>query len=267
MPPTPGQLALLILAILLYTAGGILSITRAWTDRRSIHKISRSLLGSGIVASLGVIIWHALSRHSWLPIEDNFDALVWLATLLAIFTLYVHHNRPLAGLDWFVMPIVLFLLIASAFVGKTEYRTYVTSTWSWFHRVTIFGGVIGFAIAGASGAMYVLTSRRLRHKAPVSPFFGSLERTEHLTMTAVTLGFAMLTLGLITGGILVLNKPGHTPLVLTLAALIWLIYAVILHAPINPSFRGRKVAVLSMLGFVLMLGVIVTVLLLPGGSR
>ena len=39
-----------------------------------------------------------------------------------------------------------------------------------------------------------------------------------------------------------------------------------LHAPINPSFRGRKVAVLSVVGFVLMLGTIVTVLLLPGGG-
>jgi ABC-type uncharacterized transport system permease subunit len=267
MPPTPGQLALLILAIVLYTAGGILSITRAWSDRRSIHKISRSLLAAGIVASLGVIVWHALSRHSWLPIEDNFDALVWLATLLAIFTVYVHHNRPLSGLDWFVIPIVLVLLIASAFVGKAEYKSYVISTWGWVHFITIFGGVIGFAIAAASGAMYVLTSRRLRHKAPVSPFFGSLERTENLTMTSVTLGFAMLTIGLITGGVLVISKPGHTPVVIALAAVVWLIYAIVLHAPINPSFRGRKVAVLSMLGFVLMLGVIVTVLLLPGGSR
>ena len=39
-----------------------------------------------------------------------------------------------------------------------------------------------------------------------------------------------------------------------------------LHAPINPSFRGRKVAVLSMVGFALMIGEIITVLLLPAPS-
>lgn len=262
-----GQLGLLIFAIALYAAGGVTSITRAWADTRFTHRVSRCFLGSGIVASLGVIVWHAISRGSWLPLEDNFDALVWLATLLAIFTLYVHHNRPLGGLDWFVMPIVLVLLCVSAFVGKTEYHTYVTSTWSWVHRVTICGGVIGFAIAAASGAMYVLTSQRLRQKEPVSPFFGSLERNEHLTMTAVTLGFAMLTIGLITGGVLLLAGQAHRPFEIALAAVVWLIYAVVLHAPINPSFRGRKVAVLSMVGFILMLGTIVTVLLIPGARH
>jgi ABC-type transport system involved in cytochrome c biogenesis permease subunit len=49
-----------------------------------------------------------------------------------------------------------------------------------------------------------------------------------------------------------------------LAVGVWLVYAVVLHAPINPSFRGRKVAVLSVVGFVLMLGTIVTVLLIRG---
>jgi ABC-type transport system involved in cytochrome c biogenesis permease subunit len=51
-----------------------------------------------------------------------------------------------------------------------------------------------------------------------------------------------------------------------LAIGVWLVYAVVLHAPINPSFRGRKVAVLSVVGFVLLLGVIVTVLLVPMGA-
>lgn len=267
MAPSYGQLALLTLAGLLYAAGGGLSMLRLWADRLAVERWARILLGAGIVASAGVIIWHAASRGSWLPIDDNFDALLWLATLLAMFVLYVHHNRPLGGLDWFVMPIVLLLLIASGFVRKTEYHEYVAGTWSWVHRVTICGGAIGFAIAGASGAMYVLTSRRLRSKAPVSPFFGSLERHEHLTMTAVTLGFALLTVGLITGGVLLMAGRGHTPVVIALAGAVWLIYAVVLHAPINPSFRGRKVAVLSMVGFVLMMGTIVTVLMMPGGSR
>ena len=268
MPPSKGQLALVILAILFYAVGGILSLTRAWADRRAIERWGRIFLGGGIVASLGVIVWHAALRNNWLPVEDNFDALMWLSTLLAMFTLYVHHNRPLGGLDWFVMPIVLFLLIASIFVGETLYQPYVEGTWKWVHRVTAFGGAVAFAIAAAAGAMYVLTSRRLRNKAPINPLFGSLERIEHLTMTAVTLGFALLTIGMITGGVQILGAGRHTsPTKIVLAAAVWLVYAVVLHAPINPSFRGRKVAVLSMVGFVLMMGVIVTALLLPGGSH
>jgi len=43
----------------------------------------------------------------------------------------------------------------------------------------------------------------------------------------------------------------------------WVIYALVLHSPINPSFRGRKTAVLSVVGLVLMIGVLIAVQLMP----
>jgi ABC-type uncharacterized transport system permease subunit len=271
MGPSTAQLTLLVIAILLYAAGGICSVWRAWADSPALGRTARLFLILGIVSSLGVIVWHAASRGSWLPLEDNFDALLWLATLLALFVLYVQRNRRLGGVDWFVMPVVLLLLVACLFIGPRTAR-YVNDVWSWIHRVTAYSGAVAFAIAAASGAMYVLISRRLRNKAPVAPLYGSLERLEHLTMTAVTLGFALLTVGMITGGVEIIGKSRHTsPAKVILAAAVWVVYAIVLHAPINPSFRGRKVAFLSIAGFVLMIGTLVTVLLLgapaSGGAR
>ena len=266
MAPSKGQLALLVITMLLYAAGGVCSVWRAWSDSAALGRTARLLLVLGIVCSLGVIVWHAASRQSWVPLEDNFDALLWLATLLAMFVLYVQRRPRLGGVDWFVMPVVLLLLLASLFVGPRG-GTYVNDVWSWTHRVTAYTGAVAFAIAAASGAMYVLISRRLRSKEPVMPLFGSLERLEHLTMTAVTLGFALLTVGMITGGVEIFRKDRHTsPTKVILAAGVWVVYAIVLHAPINPSFRGRKVALLSIAGFVLMIGTIVTVLLMPGAT-
>jgi ABC-type uncharacterized transport system permease subunit len=283
--PTTAQLLLLVVAVALFAAGGALSLARLWgagaadtassggaadKERRGLRIASRSCLGLGIVACIGLLVWHSASRGQWVPVGDNFDALIWLATLLAMFTLYVQRQRRLGALDWFVMPLVIFLLVIAAVFGRTDYHAYhpvVENTWSWVHRVTSYGGAVAFAIAAASGAMYVWTSGRLRHKRTVGPQFGSLERLEHLTMVSVTLGFALLTLGMITGGVDMLARGKHTPRAkIVLAVVVWLIYAVVLHAPINPSFRGRKVAVLSVVGFVLMLGTIVAVLMMPGGT-
>jgi hypothetical protein len=44
------------------------------------------------------------------------------------------------------------------------------------------------------------------------------------------------------------------------------VYALVLHSPLNPSFRGRRAAVLSIVGFVLMVGTVITVMLLPSGT-
>jgi len=268
--PTIGQLVLLFVAILAFAIGGGMSVTRMWSDHVMPRILSRVLLVLGILACAGVIVWHSFTRGTWVPVGDNFDALVWLATLLAAFVLYLQSHRQLGSLDWYVMPIVLLLLVWAAIFGRTEYHSYhsaVRDTWAWVHRVTSYGGAVAFAIAAASGAMYVTASRRLRTKRTVGPQFASLERLEQLTMMAVTLGFALLTVGMITGGIKMLADGSHTPIAkIVLAVLVWVVYAVVLHAPLNPSLRGRRVAVLSVVGFVLMLGTVVAVLLMPGGT-
>jgi ABC-type uncharacterized transport system permease subunit len=109
--------------------------------------------------------------------------------------------------------------------------------------------------------MYLILSARLRNKhSPVDSRFGSLERLEHLNYTAVSIGFALLTVGLITGVVRVVESSTrfgehwflNPKIVLSVAA--YVLYALVLHSPINPSFRGRRTAILSIAGFVLLLG-------------
>jgi ABC-type uncharacterized transport system permease subunit len=265
--PTTGQFVLLAIAAAMLALSWGLSLARLWGERPGLPLASRAALVAGIVASLAVLAWHALQRRDWIPVHDNFDALIWLGTLLALFVLYVQGARRLGAIDWFVLPVAVLLVLGAGLAARVEYHDYVHSTWGWVHRITAYGGAVAFAIAAAAGAMYVLSSRRLRSKQPVGPYLGSLERLEHLTMTSVRLGFALLTVSAITGGVRMIadgQTTSTTKIVLTVV--IWLVYALVLHAPINPSFRGRKAAVLSMVGFALMVGVIIAIQLLPGGE-
>lgn len=272
--PHAGQLAVLFAAAAAFAAGGVLSLLRLKFDSNRLRIAAKACQYCGIVLGIAVLVWHSLARRSWLPLEDNFDAMIWLALLLAAFVAYVQRTRPLRGLDWFIMPIVILLLLAAAVFGRATPHEYLDTTWSWVHRVTAYGGAVAFAVAGAAGGMYLIANRRLRTKrlAPGGAGFGSLERLEHLTLLSVTLGFALLTIGLITGLVRVLE--GGNPLgpdwytqpkvLLTFVA--WVVYALVLHSPINPSFRGRRAALLSVVGFVLMIGVLIAVQLMPAGK-
>lgn len=272
MPDVPhaGQLALLFAAVAVFAASGILSIARLWSDRNSLRLASKACLYVGIVLGVALLIWHAIARHSWIPLDDNFDAMIWLALLLALFLAYIQATRPLRGIDWFLTPIVIGLLISAAVFGRTKPHDYLGTTWSWVHLMSAFAGTAAFAVAGASGAMYLIVNHRLRSKRLAPGIqLGSLERLEHLTLLAVSLGFALLTIGLITG--LVRAMGGGNPLgrewyaqpkvLLTFVA--WIVYALVLHSPINPSFRGRRTAMLSVLGFVLVIGVLIAVQYMP----
>src|SRR5947209_1905105 len=154
---TPGQLALLLIAIALFAVGELLSVLR------SQHRlVAKQFLYWGLMASLAVLVWHSIHRGSWLPLEDNFDALVWLGVLLAAFVLYVQGTRPVGGMDWFLIPVVILVLIAAAIFGQAKPHQYTQHAWGWTHRVTAYGGAVAFAVAGAVGAMYLLISARLR---------------------------------------------------------------------------------------------------------
>ena len=148
--PTTGQLALLGLAIAIFTIGGLVSLARLKWDRPLLAKLTQAALISGLVVSLGVLVWHARHQSNWLPIGDNFDAFVWLASLLVLMVIYFQSGQVLRGLDWFVMPIVILLLLGAAVFGTREfqeYRNVGSNVWVWVHRATAYGGAAAFAIA------------------------------------------------------------------------------------------------------------------------
>lgn len=271
--PTTAQLSMLLAAIVVFVAGGALSLARFWKDHNPLRLGAKICLYVGILLGIGVLVWHGTQRHTWAPLDDNFDAMIWLALLLAIFVAYTQRAHPLRGLDFFIMPIVVLMLVMAAVFGRAKPHTYVETPWSLVHRATAYGGFVAFAVAGAVGAMYLIANQRLREKRALpNKGFGSLERLEHLTFASVTLGFALLTIGLITGLVRALDTHGNNrlgpdwyrnPKVL-LAFFAWIVYALVLHSPINPSFRGRRAALLSVLGFVLMIGTFVAVQFMPG---
>jgi ABC-type uncharacterized transport system permease subunit len=267
--PSTGQLLLVILSVACFAVGGAISLTRIRGDRPALRLSAKVCMYLGVTTALGVIAWHSWLGGRWQPLKDNFESLLWLAVLLALFVMYIQRFRPIGGLDWFIMPIVMLLLSGAIFFGRLDYRSYSVgkSTWISIHTITAYCGAVAFAIAAAGGAMYMVVSRRLRNKT-AGPKLGSLERLEHLMMVSVTLGFALLTVGLITGFGRMIEDGGRPPYAkLLLASLSWLVYAVIMHAPITPRLRGRRAAILSMCGFALMIGTLVAVQFMPGGTR
>lgn len=273
--PNLGQIALILASAALFLAGWLISLGRLWRNNDGLRVAAKACQWTAVTAAVGVIVWHARARGSWLPLEDNFEALTWIAVLLSLFVLYVQRTRPIGGLDWFILPFVILMLIAAAAFGRAEPNSYrVYSTWTWLHLLSSFGGAAAFCVAGAVGAMYLLVSARLRRKnLPPTRSLGSLERLEGVTQMAITLGFALLTIGLITGLVKVLSSStalgprwySQPKVVLAFAG--WVVYALALHTPMTPSFRGRKAAILSIVGLVLMFGTLVAVQFNPGGNR
>jgi ABC-type uncharacterized transport system permease subunit len=258
--------------ILFLLAAGVLlvvSVAASMARRRAAAALTGWL---GVIVGIAVLALHAMERGDWFPLQDNFDALAALGVMLAACVLYVQSTRPVGGLDWFVLPVAVALLVAAAIFGEAMPRQYGQTAWSITHRLTAYGGALALTIAGAMGGLYLVASRRLRAKQPsTGAALGSLERLETISHLAMVLGWSLFTVGLVTGllwGIYLAAQGGGDrneffgPKVY-LAVGVWIVYALALHT-VNPSFRGRKAAVLSLIGLVLMAGTLVAVQFMPG---
>jgi ABC-type transport system involved in cytochrome c biogenesis permease subunit len=135
--------------------------------------------------------------------------------------------------------------------------------WGTVHGIFLLGGAVFTCVAFFAGLMYLVQMRRL--KAKRTSRFGltlpSLEQSERINRGAITIAFPLLTFGLLIGMVLSLaagggGRPAAAAHVLrwtdpkVLSALVmWLVFAVLLHARFRPAMRGRSMMVLTIVAF------------------
>ena len=229
---------------------------------------ARWYLTVGLTA-LGWLVQTAyLANLGWsqgkVPVTTAFESLLVLSWIFALIGLYlmVHSPRPVA-VGLFVLPMVLALVVVA---GRFSSRTAALDRWGgasafWgaTHGIFLLAGAVSTCVAFAAGLMYLAQANRLKHKR--RPRFGfalpSLEQSERLNRGAITLAFPLLTFGLLIGVVLdMATRHGAAGMALSWtdpkvvsAALMWLVFAVLLNARFRPAMRGRSVMLLTILAF------------------
>jgi len=125
------------------------------------------------------------------------------------------------------------------------------SNWLTVHVITSFLGYAAFAVAFSASIIYLLFER----------FKGTFENIkadlfDEINYRSVTFGFVMLTLGIITGaawanyawGSYWSWDPKETWSLIT-----WLVYAAFLHSRFIAGWKGKKTAIISIVGFLVTL--------------
>ncbi|MEM8874405.1 MAG: cytochrome c biogenesis protein CcsA [Planctomycetota bacterium] len=254
------------LPLMLIGGAALASVSAGWAGLARLRGKDaplRWVQGVAVTLSAVALVAHMAERGNWLPMRDNFDALLCLALFAIALPLHVGLvGKRFGWLDATLPVVAAVLLVAAGVFGATRPQDYhLDSLWHWVHRVSSYGGAAAFALAAAGGTAYLVLRQRLRDHADPLPGLGSLSNLERVTFYAAVTGFALLTVGLLTGvwRWRYLGDAAAADTKITLAVAAWVVYLLVLHAPLHPRFRGRAAASLSIAGFVVMLGVLVTV--------
>ena len=224
------------------------------------------LVASIAVGSAGILglRWWSSGPLSKSLLVAHVDGLLLIVTLMALIGLYIQTRPRLGGLSAFYLPVLAVMLAWAVCASAWTYRPFSLDTihpvWKAVHLVGVYLGTLGSAVAAVAGGMYLYVERLLKAKRHPGGLLklASLEMLERIIVQASTLGFGLLTLGLVSG-VVILGDEGsltagwwYAPKVV-LATAAWGVYAVVMNLRFATMFRGRRAAWLAIGGLVLLL--------------
>jgi ABC-type transport system involved in cytochrome c biogenesis permease subunit len=213
------------------------------------------------------------------PLIWQYGWMLFLAWILAIFYLVgsVHRRRLSWGL--FVLPLVLGLVGLGAAFGRpadsahlpSENVLSIPTTWGILHGWLLLLAAVGLCVGFLASVMYLVQAHRLRTKTLPGHGLrlGSLERIEAMNRRAIVLAFPLLTAGMLVGLVLMFQEhlAGWTDPRVLASIVLWLTFALLVYLRFGYHLRGRPVALLTILIFVLLVGCIALPHWGQGGGR
>ena len=160
----------------------------------------------------------------------------------------------------YAAPLVSFVMVIAAQFPNApgQANNILNNLWLVVHVVAVFIGEASFALACGVGLLYLLQEHAIKSKKR-GFFFRRLPSLELLDTTGyacILTGFAMLTFGLITGFVYAKAVWGRfwswDPKEIW-SGITWLLYAALLHQRLTVGWRGRRAAIMAIIGFAVIL--------------
>jgi len=265
------QIALLKTTAVFYLAGAALYLYFIFKlNERSARFGRMFLLVGAVLHGAGFVARYIAAGYT--PITSLFESLSFSAFAIVCVFLAFELRYNLRVLGAFVAPLAFLFSLFASFL-PAEVRTLppaLNSNWLPVHVMVLFFGYAVFAVMFGAGIMYLLMERELKTKklGPVFKRLPSLDVLDDINYRCLQIGFPLLTLGIITGSIWAEYAWGSywswDPKEVW-SLITWFFYAALLHGRLTVGWRGRKAAILAIVGFCSILFTFLGVnLLLPG---
>ena len=263
---------LLFAALAAYVVAAIHSILAFVNKRRGAERVSVWAVRAGFAAHTTAIAadWVADGHYPLFHLHETISFLAWTLVIAYGVALYRYGARALGVLT---LPLVSLLVLISNFVrgGENMLPSRITegqAAWLFpVHTTLLLFAYASLFVAFAAGIMYLLMERELRLKTFGAVFhrLPSLTTVDDIGTTAASVGFTLLTLGILAGVIWSSARTGrvwHNDPIEMFALLTWVLYMALLHY--RTQWRGRKAAWLGVAGFTLVLCTFVGAVVLGG---
>ncbi len=196
--------------------------------------------------------------YGHIPLSNMYEALVSMSWCIVLVLILMEQKFKTETMGAFVLPIASLAMAYASLAPnvRDEIEPLIPalqSNWLTYHVMTCFLGYAAFAVSFGASVAYLIKNK----DAPPTTeddagSLPALEMLDELIYKANAVGFLLLGIGIITGAVWANYAWGSywswDPKE-TWSLITWLIYAAFLHARLTRGWRGRRTAILSIIGF------------------
>ena len=243
------------LALTAYFTAAIISLRDIFRGSRESSKLLLFITGAGFLLHSVSIIYRYIAVGP-LPITSMHEASSFFAWCIVLLFFFLEYRYKIGIMSSFILPVVFILMLSSSILPR-EIRPLtpaLQSYWLGIHVFLAFLGNAAFAVAFGTSIMYLLQEHYLKSKHLSGLFqrLPSIQVLDEINYKMINLGFPLLTLAIITGALWSESAWGNywrwDPKEVW-SMITWFIYALVLHVRLTAGWRGKRAAILSIIGF------------------
>ena len=246
---------LFLITFILYIVAAFYYFAYLFSKKESPAKTGLSVATIGFGVHTLALIWRTIeSGHA--PFTNMYESLSFLAWSGILAYIIIEHKYKIRKAGPYLMLIVIAVMaLASSPLMPKEATPLVPalqSYWLWLHvSITLLGEAF-FAVAFITSIMYLVADSREKKGVNKESALSS-EKLDSISYRCIAVGFPLFTLGgLVFGMVWAYNAWGSywswDPKE-TWSLITWFVFALYLHTRIVMGWRGRRSALIAIIGF------------------
>jgi len=254
----------------IYALSTVFYIVYLYGSKSIAGKLATACLSAGWVLHTVTLVVRTIAagRPPFMNLYEYVISLTWGVVLVYLVAEFSTKNKQLGA---FTIPLVTLFAFYATRLGTELNPTMpaLMSAWRVPHITTAILAYSSFALAFSLAIMFLIREKADKQKTSVwTTRMPTSEVLDKMIYRAISFGFLMQTALLITGAIwaqFAWGKYWQWDPKETWALITWLLYAAYLHMRVTRGWRGRKSAVVCIIGFVVTMFTLIGVsLFLPG---
>jgi cytochrome c-type biogenesis protein CcsB len=233
----------------------------ATSQNKMLGTFTTSLLTIGMILHSGGLVSRWMETHQtgygYVPLSNMYESLIFFSWTIVLIYLILEFKYRQKIIGVFVTPFAFLALALTSIIPGIDSKITplvpaLQSNWLTIHVTTCFFGYASFAVSFGISILYLIRDKKGVQKEKVPKWLPPTPILDEINYKSIVIGFPMLTLGIVTGaawanyawGSYWSWDPKETWSLIT-----WFIYAAFLHARLTRDWRGRRAAILSIVGF------------------